>query len=282
MEVRVTDGSEVANDVAVGVEETDRRHRPIGAAALTTPFTQEVLDLEHRLLVVRFREQDRRSVDSDLTEVTGLGGVVHGVADPNPMPFRRTYLHRTFQGLIIEAVGAQCLGRRGRVDGRGGSMHQTLHEHRTIDAVLADARSQLDRWRPVDAWAATQTGEALIIDIRTPTDRGRDGVIPGSLHLPRTVLEWRVDPTSPRAHPAVGGYERRLVIVCNEGYSSSLAAVALHQLGFTLATDIVDGIRGWQAAGLPLVEPAPLPEGLRDGDGPPEPLTAGDPATGKY
>ena len=161
-------------------------------------------------------------------------------------------------------------------------MHQTLHEHRTIDAVLADARSQLDRWRPVDAWAATQTGDALIIDIRTPTDRGRDGVIPGSLHLPRTVLEWRVDPTSPRAHPAVGGYERRLVLVCNEGYSSSLAAVALHQLGFTLATDIVDGIRGWQAAGLPLVEPAPLPEGLRDGDGPPEPLTAGDPTTGEY
>ncbi len=158
-------------------------------------------------------------------------------------------------------------------------MHQTLHERRTIDAVLADARSQLDRWRPVEAWAAMQTSEALIIDIRTPTDRVRDGVIPGSLHLPRTVLEWRVDPTSSRAHPAVGGYERRLVIVCNEGYSSSLAAVALHQIGFTFATDIVDGIRGWQAAGLPLVSPVPLTEGLRDGDGPPEPLMASHKST---
>ena len=159
-------------------------------------------------------------------------------------------------------------------------MHQALHERHTIDTVLAEARARLDRWRPVEAWTATQTGGALIIDIRTPTDRTRDGVIPGSLHLPRTVLEWRVDPTSSRAHPAVGGYERRLVIVCNEGYSSSLAAVALHQIRFTFATDIVDGIRGWQAAGLPLVAPASLAEGLRDGDGPPEPLLASDLRTG--
>ena len=75
-------------------------------------------------------------------------------------------------------------------------MHQALHERHTIDTVLAEARARLDRWRPVEAWTATQTGGALIIDIRTPTDRTRDGVIPGSLHLPRTVLEWRVDPTS--------------------------------------------------------------------------------------
>lgn len=153
-------------------------------------------------------------------------------------------------------------------------MRQTLHEFRTIDAVLADARSRLDRWHPTEAWSASQTGDALIVDIRTPTDRARDGVIPGSLHLPRTVLEWRVDPTSPRAHPAVGGYDRRLAIVCNEGYSSSLAAVALHEIGFRFATDIVDGIRGWQEAGLPLVAPRPLAEGLRDGDGPPEPWIA--------
>ena len=151
-------------------------------------------------------------------------------------------------------------------------MHQVLHERRTIDEVLSEARSQLHRWRPGKAWASAQNDEALIIDIRTPTDRVRDGVIPGSLHLPRTVLEWRVDPTSPRAHPAVGGYERRLIIVCNEGYSSSLAAVALHQIGFKLATDILGGIRGWRRAHLPLVAPAPLAEGLRDGDGPPEPF----------
>lgn len=151
-------------------------------------------------------------------------------------------------------------------------MHQDLRDVRTIDAVLAHARAQLDRLTPVEAWSRLRTEGALIIDIRTPTDRGRDGVIPGSLHLPRTLLEWRVDPTSLRAHPAVGSYERCLVLVCNEGYSSSLAAVALHEIGFTNATDIIDGIRGWQEAGLPLVAPMPLQVGLRDGDGPPEPL----------
>lgn len=142
---------------------------------------------------------------------------------------------------------------------------------RSIDDVLVDARARLHRLTAPESWDAARSGEALIIDIRTPTDRARDGVIPGSLHLPRTLLEWRVDPTSARAHPAVGGYERRLVLVCNEGFSSSLAAIALHEIGFANATDIVDGMSGWQRARLPLVTPCPLADGLRDGDGPPEP-----------
>lgn len=142
---------------------------------------------------------------------------------------------------------------------------------RSINDVLVDARARLQRLTAPESWDAARSGGALIVDIRTPTDRARDGVIPGSLHLPRTLLEWRVDPTSPRAHPAVGGHERRLVLVCNEGFSSSLAAVALHEIGFTYATDIVEGIRGWQQARLPLVPPRPLADGFRDGDGPPEP-----------
>lgn len=150
-------------------------------------------------------------------------------------------------------------------------VQQCARPRRSIDTVLAEARARLQRLAPDDAWAASQCLAALIIDIRTPTDREREGVIPGSLHLPRTVLEWRVDPTSPRAHRAIGGLERLLVLVCNEGYSSTLAAVALHEIGFVDATDIIDGIRGWERAGLPLVAPAPLAEGLRDGDGPPEP-----------
>ena len=149
-------------------------------------------------------------------------------------------------------------------------VQQCARPRRSIDAVLAEARARLQRLAPDDAWAVSQRLAGLIIDIRTPTDRSRDGVIPGSLHLPRTVLEWRVDPISPRAHPAVGGYERLLVLVCNEGYSSSLAAVALQEIGSENATDIIDGIRGWERAGLPLVAPAPLAAGLRDGDGPPE------------
>ncbi len=150
-------------------------------------------------------------------------------------------------------------------------VQQCARPRRSIDTVLAEARARLQRLTPDDAWMGARRGAALIIDIRTPTDRSRDGAIPGSLHLPRTVLEWRVDPASSRAHPAVGGFERLLVLVCNEGYSSSLAAVALHEIGFVNATDIVDGIRGWERAGLPLAAPAPLAPGLRDGDGPPEP-----------
>ncbi len=150
-------------------------------------------------------------------------------------------------------------------------VQQCARPRRSIDTVLAEARTRLKRLAPDDAWVVSQRLAVLIIDIRTPTDRARDGVIPGSLHLPRTLLEWRVDPISPRAHPAVGGFERLLVLVCNEGYSSSLAAVALQEIGFVNATDIIDGIRGWERVGLPLVAPAPLAAGLRDGDGPPEP-----------
>lgn len=157
-------------------------------------------------------------------------------------------------------------------------LQQCARPRRSIDTVLAEARARLQRLTPDDAWSVAQRLSGLIVDIRTPTDRVRDGVIPGSLHLPRTVLEWRVDPTSPRAHPAVGGYERLLVLVCNEGYSSSLAAVALQEIGFENATDIIDGIRGWERAGLPLMAPAPLAAGLRDGDGPPEPKS--DASTG--
>ena len=80
-----------------------------------------------------------------------------------------------------------------------------------------------------------------------------------------------MDPTSSQRNPAVGGLDQMLLIVCDEGFSSSLAAVALHDLGFTNATDITDGVCGWIAAGLPLRRPAPLASGVRAGDGPPEP-----------
>ena len=143
-------------------------------------------------------------------------------------------------------------------------VQQCARPRRSIDTVLGEARARLQRLTPDDAWLGARSGVALIIDIRTPTDRVRDGVIPGSLHLPRTVLEWRVDPASRRAHPAVGGCDR-LVLVCNEGYSSSLAAVALQEIGFENATDIIDGIRGWERAGLPLVATIPLEADLRDG-----------------
>ena len=84
----------------------------------------------------------------------------------------------------------------------------------------------------------------VVLDTRTPTDRDRFGVIAGSVHAPRTVLEWAVDPASGYHHPAVRGFDQRLVVVCHEGYSSSLAAQSLRRLGFHRATDLVGGVAG--------------------------------------
>lgn len=75
------------------------------------------------------------------------------------------------------------------------------------------------------------------------------------MHLPRTVLEWRVDPTNGYLHPAVRSFDQRLVVVCNHGYSSSVAAATLQRLGYPSATDLVGGVHAWRAAGLPVVPP---------------------------
>jgi rhodanese-related sulfurtransferase len=139
---------------------------------------------------------------------------------------------------------------------------------RTIDEVLDEARALLERLEPQAALDAAERG-ALIVDIRSDTNRHRDGIIPGSLHLPRTVLEWRVDPDSPWRNPHVGGLDRHLILVCDHGYSSSLAAATLVQLGFDRATDLVGGYLAWRDAGLPT---APAPRTLFEpGMGPPDP-----------
>jgi len=141
---------------------------------------------------------------------------------------------------------------------------------RTIDELLADARSRIRRLGPEEALAAAEAG-ALLVDTRSREARARDGVIPGSLHLPRTVLEWRVDPDSPWRNEHVGGLDRQLVVVCEEGFSSSLAAAVLVELGFEDAGDLVGGFAAWKAAGLP-VAPAPEPgDGRLPGQGDPAP-----------
>jgi rhodanese-related sulfurtransferase len=129
--------------------------------------------------------------------------------------------------------------------------------HRTtINDLLAAARRRLERVHPADALDAVRRG-AVLVDIRTERQRQADGVIPGALFHPRNVLEWRVDPASGHSDPALGGdLDAWLIIVCNEGYQSSLAAATLKDLGFTRATDLVGGFQAWRAAGLP-VEPPP-------------------------
>lgn len=97
---------------------------------------------------------------------------------------------------------------------------------------------------------------AVLIDIRSDTQIARDGVVPGAVVIARNVLEWRLDPDSAHRHPEAPGLEDRVILMCNAGYQSSLAAATLQRLGFSRASDLEDGFVGWRAAGLP-VEPPP-------------------------
>ena len=124
---------------------------------------------------------------------------------------------------------------------------------RTIDELLADARARLDRVGPAEAAAAVRDDGALLVDIRSDAQRAADGTIPGALVVARNVLEWRADPSSGHSDPRLAGDpERRIVLVCHEGYQPSLAAATLQDLGLVGATDLAGGFRAWRAAGLPV------------------------------
>ena len=122
---------------------------------------------------------------------------------------------------------------------------------RGIDEVLAAAQARLHRLTPAQAAAAMHQGSVLV-DTRDGELRSRDGSIPGSVHIPLSVLEWRVDPTSGHQSPVLAGREDKLILICHEGYSSSLAAVRLHELGFENTTDVIGGFVAWAAAHLPV------------------------------
>ena len=141
----------------------------------------------------------------------------------------------------------------------GGSLGQTARL--TVDELLAQARQGLDRLSPERLAAALEStsepGSAvspLVIDIRDRDDRERTGMIPGSASIPLIVLEWRCHPTASYSHPAVESFDQPLVMVCNEGYTSSLAAASLRRLGFSNVSDLEGGIEAWAAAGLPTTE----------------------------
>ncbi len=123
---------------------------------------------------------------------------------------------------------------------------------RTIDQLLAEARSRLARLDPVRAAAAMREG-AVLVDTRPLEQREADGEVPGALVIGRNVLEWRLDPASEWRLPLPGGHDLHVIVMCDEGYSSSLAAATLHMLGMRRATDLVGGFRAWAAAGLPVV-----------------------------
>jgi rhodanese-related sulfurtransferase len=126
----------------------------------------------------------------------------------------------------------------------------TVTQH--LDDLLAEARARLGT-RPGPAEAARLLAEgALLVDIRPVELRRRDGEVPGAVIVDRNVLEWRLAPTSAHRLPDAGEADRTVVVLCNEGYASTLAAVTLRELGLRGATDLDGGFQAWAAAGLPV------------------------------
>ncbi len=183
---------------------------------------------------------------------------------------RRAAIHQAIQHLAprgwlmmspqLEPVfGDLCaelgLLRRGEADACNLVGYQRS-DRLTVHDLLWQARARIQR---VDAptLAAELAGARppLVIDTRTGTDRARFGVIPGSIHVPRTVLEWHLDPANGYPHPGVTGLDQRLVVICNGGYSSSLAAANLVLLGFSQSGDLIGGMRSWIHHGLPVQPP---------------------------
>jgi rhodanese-related sulfurtransferase len=119
-----------------------------------------------------------------------------------------------------------------------------------VDELLAEARARLSRVTPAETEAALQEG-AVVVDIRPSEQRTRDGDIPGAQVIPRNVLEWRLDPGSDHRDPEAARTDRQVIVVCNEGYQSSLAAATLRRLGID-ATDMVGGFQAWLSEGLPV------------------------------
>jgi rhodanese-related sulfurtransferase len=121
----------------------------------------------------------------------------------------------------------------------------------TIDELLAAARARLNRVSPDKAAALVAEG-AVLVDTRPQWQRDDEGTLPGALVIERNHLEWRLDPTSDARIPEATDHDVRWIVVCSEGYSSSLAAASLQDLGLRNATDLDGGFRGWKAAGLPV------------------------------
>jgi rhodanese-related sulfurtransferase len=123
---------------------------------------------------------------------------------------------------------------------------------KTIDDLLAEARLGLDRVTPTEAFEAMRDG-AVLVDVRSEDERERQGAIPDAVHFPLSVVLWRLDPAQDTGNPKLP-LDAKVMLLCRQGYSSSLAAAQLRSIGFTRATDVIGGAEAWIEAGLP-VEP---------------------------
>ena len=123
-----------------------------------------------------------------------------------------------------------------------------------IDEILRTARTRLHPLDPRAAWRAMRHG-AVLVDIRPVAQRAGYGEIPGAIAIERNVLEWRLDPRSEARLSFATRYDLEVIVTCQEGYTSSLAAASLQDLGLSRATDLTGGFAAWQAAGLPVLRP---------------------------
>jgi rhodanese-related sulfurtransferase len=122
-----------------------------------------------------------------------------------------------------------------------------------IDELLGAARGRLDRVSPERAAIAVAERGALLVDTRPEWQRRAEGAIPGALLIERNHLEWRLDPTSDARIPEAVDHDVEVIVICSEGYASSLAAASLQDLGLHRATDLIGGFLAWRAAGLPVL-----------------------------
>lgn len=146
-----------------------------------------------------------------------------------------------------ETLDREWQVRRWRPPGRTGTLG--------IEQMLSAARARLQRLSPDEAQEAVAKTAAILVDIRPEGQRAIQGSIPGALIVERNVLEWRFDPASSARLPIATDHDLQVIVFCSEGYTSSLAAAALQDLGLWRATDIVGGFHGWRATGLPVVPP---------------------------
>ena len=199
--------------------------------------------------------EDRRLIVHNLSQHLLPGGrLIAGFSlEANGYSLAEWDAHCAASGLELQARHATW-DREPFVD--GGGYHVSVHrrvDRFTVHDMIAEARAGVIRLSPADVAAATVADPGtVVVDTRQQTDRDRTGHVPGSIHLPRTVLEWRVDPASGYSDERVASFDRRIVLYCNDGYSSSMAAANLRRLGFVHSTDMVGGFNAWLRAGLPV------------------------------
>jgi rhodanese-related sulfurtransferase len=150
-----------------------------------------------------------------------------------------------------ETLDRQWRMQSRRPDDRTGAL--------SIEQVLSAARVRLRRLSPEEAYEAVAKTDAILVDIRPQSQRAIEGSITGALVVERNVLEWRFDPNSSTRLPVVTDHDLQVIVFCSEGYTSSLAAAALQDLGLCRATDVVGGFHAWRTTGLPIVPPGNAP-----------------------